>query len=148
MTDTTDLTAKYECYDRMLAECNLFNRKEVFEALAALRIDTVIVDFNGESDSGQIENLLALSGENPRSLTDTHIEIRHVHWGADSHESIQTRLDDAVEELCYNFLGETNEGWENDDGAFGNFTFNVAERSIELDFNARFSSSVNHTYTF
>jgi len=149
MSDTSDdFAAKYERYDRILAECNLFNRNAVFDALAAACIDTVVANFNGESDSGQIEDLVALSGDKSKTLPDIHIEHRHIPWGADTYESIRTELDAAIEELCYSFLSETNEGWENDDGAFGDFTFDVAKRTIVLDFNARFSSSVNHSYTF
>ena len=36
-------------------------------------------------------------------------------------------------------LEQEQGGWENNDGAFGEFTFDVAERTIELEFNGRFT---------
>ena len=36
-------------------------------------------------------------------------------------------------------LEQTHGGWENNDGAYGEFTFDVAERTIKLDFNERIS---------
>ncbi len=35
---------------------------------------------------------------------------------------------DAIERLAYDFLEETHDGWENSDGAYGDFIFDVAER--------------------
>ncbi|MEQ1518940.1 MAG: DUF6878 family protein, partial [Usitatibacteraceae bacterium] len=32
-------------------------------------------------------------------------------------------------------------GWENNDGAYGEFTFTVSDQSIALDYNERFTSS-------
>jgi hypothetical protein len=54
-------------------------------------------------------------------------------------------LPEAAEELCYGYLEQEHGGWENNDGGQGEFTFNVAERRIELDFNARLSDSVTPT---
>jgi hypothetical protein len=57
-------------------------------------------------------------------------------------------LREAVEELCYGYLEQENAGWENNDGAFGEFNFDVAERRIALDFNQRFIDYTQHDYTF
>ena len=55
---------------------------------------------------------------------------------------------DAVEALAYAFLEETHGGWENNEGAFGEFTFDVAERTITLDYNERFESSEYSQHLF
>jgi hypothetical protein len=46
-----------------------------------------------------------------------------------------------VEALVYAFLAETHGGWENNEGAYGDFTFTVADRSIILDYNERIETS-------
>ena len=58
-------------------------------------------------------------------------------------------LREAVEVLCYDYLEqEYGRGWEDNDGAFGEFTFDVPERRIALDFNARFTDHTHHSHTF
>jgi hypothetical protein len=57
-------------------------------------------------------------------------------------------LDEAIVDLCYDYLEYEHGGWENNDGAYGEFTFDVAERHVELSFNARFSDSVHYSHTF
>jgi hypothetical protein len=37
--------------------------------------------------------------------------------------------------------GDTHCGWENNDGAYGDFIFDVAKRTITLDFNERYTAS-------
>jgi hypothetical protein len=45
-----------------------------------------------------------------------------------------------VETLAYEVLAMTHCGWENNDGAFGDIVFDVAERTITLEYNERYSS--------
>ncbi|HTR34988.1 MAG TPA: hypothetical protein VMH80_03750 [Bryobacteraceae bacterium] len=148
MNDTDDFTAKYRRHNEILAECNAFNKSAVFDALADSGITTVTVNFNGEGDSGQIEDVSALSDGVTVPVPDTQVDVRSVMWGSDAPETTRTPLYDAIEALCYDFLSETHGGWENNDGAFGDFTFGVKDRSIALDFNARFSDTVNYSHTF
>ena len=49
---------------------------------------------------------------------------------------------------CYGLPGPDPRGLENDNGAHGDFTFDVAERSITLDYNERFTASTFHQHTF
>ncbi len=57
-------------------------------------------------------------------------------------------LREAVEELCYGYLEQKYGGWENNDGAFGEFRFDVAERRIALDFNGRFTDYSHSSHAF
>jgi hypothetical protein len=50
--------------------------------------------------------------------------------------------------LAYSFLRQTHEGWENNDGAFGDFTFDVAERSITLEYNERYTETNYSEHVF
>ncbi|MGH6740433.1 MAG: DUF6878 family protein, partial [Bradyrhizobium sp.] len=51
---------------------------------------------------------------------------------------------DVIERLVYDLLTDTHCGWENNDGAYGDFIFDVAERTITLDYNERYTES-NYT---
>ena len=62
--------------------------------------------------------------------------------------SREAPLRELTESLCYGYLEFRHGGWEINDGSFGEFTLTVAERAIELDFNARFTSSEHFRDTF
>jgi hypothetical protein len=47
-----------------------------------------------------------------------------------------------------NNLNEEHGGWENSDGAYGEFRFDVGARSIHLEFNARFMDATNYSHDF
>ena len=55
---------------------------------------------------------------------------------------------DAIERLVFEFLGMTHDGWENSDGAYGDFTFDIAERTITLDYNERYMQSEYSQHVF
>ena len=50
--------------------------------------------------------------------------------------------------LTGSVLGENQHhgGWENNDGAYGEFCFDASARSIHLEFNERFTSSELFTH--
>jgi hypothetical protein len=55
---------------------------------------------------------------------------------------------EAIEHVAYDFLSETHDGWENNEGAFGEFTFDVAKRTVTLDFNYRIIDSEHSQHVF
>jgi len=74
--------------------------------------------------------------------------LRLTRFGSAKVTTHETSLRDAVEELCYGYLEQEHGGWENNDGAFGEFTFNVAKRKIRLAFNAKFVDFTRHRHAF
>jgi hypothetical protein len=50
-------------------------------------------------------------------------------------------LKDAIEKLTHDLLEQTYDGWENNQGAYGDFLFDVFERTITLNFNERIETS-------
>ncbi|MFG1314639.1 DUF6878 family protein [Xanthobacter autotrophicus] len=124
------------------------NKTVLFDALAAAGITLVVVTFDGYGDSGQIESIEAKTGDEPVELPPTTITITLADWGSTDATPRTMALADAIERMAYDALEATHDGWEINDGAFGDFTFDVAERSITLDYNERYSSSENHTHQF
>ena len=108
----------------------------------------VIVTFDGFGDSGQIESVEARAAEQIVDLPQVEIEIARAQMGSDEPERRAHRLADAIEALAYGFLEQTHSGWENNQGAYGEFVFDVAEGTITLDYNERYTASENYTHSF
>ncbi len=124
------------------------NKAVLFDALAAAGITSVHVEFDGYGDSGQIEDITVKAGEEPAELPDERIEIFDPVWGSADLEKQTVTIGEAIEALAYAFLRQTHAGWENNDGAYGDFTFDVATRTISLDYNERYTSSENYSHEF
>jgi hypothetical protein len=148
MIDANDLMTSYQNHQKALAEANLINKGAVFDALAALAITSVIVEFDGAGDSGQIESVIASAGETRVILPGNPVTLRHASWENHALRITQTVLPEAIETLCYSYLQQEYGGWENNDGAFGNFEFDIVNRTIQFEFNGRFTdvSTTNHSF--
>lgn len=115
------------------------NKTVLFDTLTAAGIAVIVVTFDGYGDSGQIENI-EVQGETT-DLPATAIEFASVDWGGTEISRHQLGTREAVEAMVYALLEQTHCGWENNEGAYGEFTFDVADRSITLDYNERYESS-------
>jgi hypothetical protein len=87
-------------------------------------------------------------GEICTKLPKTTVTLASTQWGADDITTREMPLPEAVEELCYVYLEQEHDGWENNDGAFGEFTFDLEERSITLEFHARYTDTLTSDHTF
>ena len=96
----------------------------------------------------QIESIGAWSGETAVDFPATEIAYAALTWDDPEVEMRQLSLEDVVEQLAYDFLSDTHGGWENNDGAWGEFCFDAAARCIHLEFNERFTSSELTTHDF
>ncbi len=124
------------------------NKDRLFDGLATAGITHVTVTFDGEGDGGQIEGIAAWAGEAEVEFPAMEIGYAALTWDNPEIEMRQLSLEDVVEQLAYDFLSDTHGGWENNDGAFGEFCFDAAARSIHLEFNERFTSSELYTHDF
>ena len=120
----------------------------MFDALAAAGIETVTVLFDGYGDSGQIERIDVEPREGTIMLPSDRIEIARTIWESPEIERQTLTVHEAVETLVYDFLSQVHSGWEINDGAYGAFTFDVAERTIKLDYNERYTSSETFSHEF
>jgi hypothetical protein len=125
------------------------NKEVLFDGLLHAGVAYVVVSFDGSGDSGQIEDVDA------RNLNDETVPMppaQIVLAGIDcqSKEVVERRLslEQAIEEMVYDFLSDTHGGWENNDGAYGEFCFDARARTIHLDHNERFTSSELYTHDF
>ena len=124
------------------------NKDRLFDGLAAAGITHVTVTFDGSGDSGQIESLGAWCGDKPVDFPTVEIPYAALTWDSPEVEMRNLSLEDVVEQLAYHFLSGTHGGWENNDGAYGEFCFDAAARCIHLEFNERFTSAELFTHDF
>jgi hypothetical protein len=148
MTDFDTFMESFNLHGKTLEKANEINKSTVFAALAAGGITRVIAEFDGEGDSGQIGDINAYAGDAPVSFPQTHVSLQRTTWGGDTLSTTDEALAQAVETLCYDYLEQKHGGWENNDGAFGTFHFDVAKRTIELEFNGRYTGIATHNHTF
>jgi hypothetical protein len=143
-----DWEARSAAYDLLKAEIQPSNKTALFDALAAAGITHVFVHFDGYGDSGQIESVEAQADGSTVAMPKAKVEIARAEWGQAEPEHSTVTVADAVEQLAYDFLTDKHDGWENDDGAYGDFTFDVAARTITLDYNERFVDSTHSQHVF
>ena len=133
---------------RLASEALALNKTTLFDALAAAGITAIIVEFDGCGDSGQIESVEPKHGDATVGLPDALIDWTKPNADLSGLERSGLPAGDAIEAMAYNLLSDTHGGWEDNDGAYGTFTFDVATRLITLDFNERFTASENHQHEF
>jgi len=135
-------------YARRAEELLAANKAVLFDVLAVARIETVTVTFDGYGDSGQIERIDVEAGEEGIPLPPDRIEIARTTWENPEIERLNQTIQEAIETLVYDFLRQVHSGWEINDGAYGDFIFDVAEGTIKLDYNERYTSSENFSHEF
>ena len=136
-----DWETKRAAQDRLHAELQPLNKATLFDALATAGVTLIVVSFDGYGDSGQIENVEVKAGDTVISMPQGTVEIAEAVWDQAMPNRTTISIADLVERLVYDLLTDTHCGWENNDGAYGEFTFDIAERTITLDCNERYTAS-------
>lgn len=142
--DMAAILARMAERDAAAAKLVPANKAALFAHLASAGITLVTVTFDGCGDSGQIEDIASFRGDEPADLPAGTVEI--LKLSHDTAEPVTNRLSvsEAVEEMAYDLLGQKHCGWENNEGGYGEFSFHVADRRIELDYNERISTSEHY----
>lgn len=125
------------------------NKAVLFEALGQAGVTTVFVEFDGYGDSGQIEDISAHAGPDIAvDLPACNVEIARVEYRSLEIVRETFTVKEAIERLTYDFLEETHSGWEDSQGAYGDFLFDVAKRTIMLNYNERIEASEYTQHVF
>jgi hypothetical protein len=144
----SDWDAKKAAHDRLNAELLPRNKAALFDPLTAAGVTTVVVSFDGYGDEGQIQNVEVKAGEQIVAMPVEHIELASVVWDKTAPECSTISITDAIEHFVYLLLEKTYCGWQDGDSAYGAFTFDVAARTITLDYNERYTSSEYFQHVF
>jgi hypothetical protein len=122
------------------------NKAIVFTALTEAGIHRVTVDYDGSGDSGQIENVEARDANDDRIPFPSGVKIQLASEKPE-YPLPEQNLEAAVETLAWDYL-EIYSGWENNDGAFGTFVFDVPARTVTLEHNERYTEVNTTTHEF
>ncbi|EAU47778.1 DUF6878 family protein [Salipiger bermudensis] len=146
--DFAAVLARQSERDARIAALRPANKERLFDGLTAAGITHVTVSFDGYGDSGQVESIEAYAGDAEVTFPKTQIAYAALTWDDPEVEMRALSLEDVVEQLAYDLLSDTHGGWENNDGAYGEFCFDASARTIHLEFNERFTSSELYTHDF
>ena len=127
---------------------SLENKTALFDALAGARVDTVEVTFNGYADSGQVDEAVIDGEGGDADLRLINIEIARVEWGNPVVVRETRSVKDAIDRLVYDLLQQTYGGWEINQGAYGDFLFDVGDRTVTLNLNERIETSEYTQHVF
>ncbi len=141
--------AKWDAFRQREAELLPGNRAALFAALAGAGVARVVVAFDGSGNSGQIESVTAYDAEDREiAIPMTQIEIRETAFESEEVSVSPRSADEVVEIMAYKFLEQTHNGWEENEGAYGEFVFTVADQSIRLEYNERYTDTHCHEHKF
>jgi hypothetical protein len=108
-TDSPGLAGYFEEQEKRRAKLGPIY-KELALKLAAVQVVLVSSEYDGCGDSGQIESVSYFNAANE-----------------DLSQTVEEGLGKQVQDFFYDLLEVRHGGWENNDGGFGSFTWNVAE---------------------
>jgi hypothetical protein len=133
--------------DTPVPDVRIRNKAIVFAALAEAGMHRVTADYDGSGDSGQIENVEAWDAGNERLPFPSDRRIQLVSENPDR-PCAEHNLEAAVESVAWDYLDDLYRGWENNDGAFGIFVFDVPRRTLTLEHNERYTehNTTNHEF--
>ena len=147
--DFSSYEAKVAAVVAIKAENLPANKVGLFAALAAAGLHTVVVIFDGCGDSGQIESVTGFTGDNVQAaLPETSVHHRTVDFATKRVVVEDQSIGVVIDAMVFDLLAQTHSGWEDNEGADGEFTFNVAEQSITLEYNERYLESTFHQHVF
>lgn len=121
------------------------NKAVLLRALAEADLVRVDVAFDGYGDEGQIVGISCIGADDcERDSPLAQIEVQSViHDGSGVTSSVMPAAR-AIEHVCYDLLEQHHSGWENNEGGYGSFTFDVARELITYTHNERYE----HVETF
>ena len=131
------------------------NEEILFDFFIDSGVKTCVVTFNGGGDDGQIGDI-TISPKNPNFM-ERNVRGVKVHTGyswdekngnTSKYSKTEVTVEELIEHVCYQVLEKHFCGWEDNEGSFGEFRFNMKTRKIELDFNHNFVQSRLTRYSF
>lgn len=144
-----DIMARWARRDALEAQLLPANKANILSALAAAGIAAVVIRFDGCGDSGQIEEMEARDGQGVSLIIpSTLVEILDLPWDGEIAKAQIMPLDQALEAYAYRLLGSSHPGWENNDGAFGEFSFDVVAGTIRLDHHERYTAIEDYSHEY
>ena len=125
-----DWTARFAAEAEQRRASLVAKKTPVVAALAKLGIATVTAVYDGEGDSGQIDSITAHGADGTERPLEGDILV-----GDQPPEAIHEALD----AFFWDCLTAYHDGFENNDGGYGEITIDVATASVTIEHNQRFT---------
>ena len=104
------------------------------DALTARGIATVSIGYDGEGDSGQVNDITALDPDRQSVSLDPPVSLAlHKSEQPTSYDTLYEALDD----FAWMALQAYHDGFVNNDGGCGTITIDAAKRTVTVDHNDR-----------
>lgn len=147
--DFADILRRHCAHEARVAELFPANKSALLKTLGEQGIAKVLVCFDGAGDSGQIEEVMALGDDGAeRPIPEVAVALQKIAFGDNAPRTGTETLGEAIESLAYALLQFSHGGWENNAGAYGDFTFDVAAGLITLEYNERYETSELFTHEY
>lgn len=109
-------------------------------------VEIVTVTFDGGGDEGHIDGIHydPIPDTDPTTVMVEHLVSRnHFEEGQwiTTRELQETTLNEAIDELTYDYLQETGIDWCNNDGGYGDLIINILRETVELNVHVRYTES-------
>lgn len=151
MTDFLDTMAQHK--QRVHARL-MTNKQPLLAALRQLGAKSVAITYAGSGDSGQIESLTVCDAQeqelNLDAATVTVLQSEGIFGDDGFHERTEPRtqpLNEALESFLYDWLEDTQPGWEINDGSSGECTIDVEDARFNLDHTNYYTESYSQGYS-
>lgn len=108
----------------------------VIAALKAAGAAVATITYDGEGDSGQIESITAETADS----REVNLDLPYESPESDSSAST---LKGAIDQLAWGCLEACHEGFENNEGGYGEIVIDVADGTITVDHNERIITDDN-----
>ena len=123
------------------------NLRRILPVLRQHGIEAVTVSFNGEGDSGSIDDISYAPREHGDEIKSVPVE----HFGTSTFFDEgqwrrqaglrQSTLNEALDELTYDYLEETGVDWYNNDGGYGELVIDVQAGTVSLNVQVRYTNT-------
>lgn len=126
--------------------------RHVLPVLGRNGVQRVMVSFDGYGDDGSISDVSydaagAFDGRAVNVVRETvTTRFENGRWVRER-ARMEGSVNEAIEDLTYDYLEETGIDWYNNDGGFGELVIDVENRTVALDVNVRYTESTNELYS-
>lgn len=130
-----------------LDETNDGHKEILFDLMAQKGIEKLVVYFDGGGDDGGINDIEAIGpqAKNWKKFADSIVDGARLKQNCGWHNGKQSftwkdnvTVEEIVYDICYRVLNGSFGGWENEDGACGDFTIDATKRKVGLTMKQRY----------
>lgn len=145
--DNDGWMATYEAEKKLQAERSTALLRRIWGQLERAGITAVTVEFDGAGDDGQMGTITATGATGTIAINESTLDEDETTrtTGNEINEGPRS-LESAIEDACYAVLEHLHDGWENNDGAYGEFTLDVVSRALKLEYNSRYTEIATTTH--